>query len=108
MPAISSVAVFCGSRPGADPAFLAAARALGAGLARAGIRLVYGGGKNGMMGAMADAALAAGGTVLGVIPEFLIGWEVAHPGLTASVIERAGPVIRSRPLVTRSEQAPRE
>ena len=86
MPPNYSVAVFCGSRLGNNPAFAAAATALGAGLARAEMRLIYGGGKVGMMGALADAALAAGGQVVGVIPEFLIGWEVAHPGLTDIVV----------------------
>ncbi len=81
-----SVAVFCGSRIGSDPAFAEAARDLGLGLARAGIRLVYGGGKNGMMGVLADAVLASGGTVYGVIPDFLRKWEVAHPGATSMVV----------------------
>lgn len=75
-----SVAVFCGSRFGHDPAFRAAAHALGQGLAKAGIRLVYGGGNVGLMGVTADAALAAGGHVLGVIPTFLQRREVAHQG----------------------------
>jgi uncharacterized protein (TIGR00730 family) len=79
---ISSVAVFCGSRPGFDPAFAAAGRALGLGLAKDGIRLVYGGGRTGMMGVVADAVLEGGGKVLGVIPVFLTKLEVAHPGLT--------------------------
>jgi len=83
---ISSVAVFCGSRLGFDPRFAEAARELGAGLAGAGIRLVYGGGKNGIMGALADAVLVAGGTVLGVIPDFLTKWEVAHPGVTEMIV----------------------
>ncbi|MSP01974.1 MAG: TIGR00730 family Rossman fold protein [Acetobacteraceae bacterium] len=83
---IYSVAVFCGSRPGANPAFAAAAQELGFGLAAAGIRLVYGGGKNGLMGILADASLVAGGTVLGVIPDFLTKWEVAHDGLTELAI----------------------
>jgi uncharacterized protein (TIGR00730 family) len=83
---ISSVAVFCGSRLGVDPAFANAARDLGQGLASAGIRLVYGGGKTGMMGALADAVLEAGGTVLGVIPDFLTRLEVAHPDVTEMVI----------------------
>ena len=82
MPEIYSVAVFCGSRLGFDPAFSNAARDLGAGLAYAGIRLVYGGGKNGLMGIVADAVLQNGGRILGVIPDFLTKWEVAHPGLT--------------------------
>jgi hypothetical protein len=86
MPAIHAVAVFCGSRAGNDPAYNAAAQALGRALGEAGIRLVYGGGRIGLMGAMADAALAAGGTVLGVIPEFLTRREVAHEGLGELVI----------------------
>jgi uncharacterized protein (TIGR00730 family) len=83
---ISSVAVFCGSRLGFDPAFANAARELGRGLASAGIRLIYGGGKNGMMGVLADAVLDAGGTVTGVIPDFLTKWEVAHPGVTEMIV----------------------
>jgi uncharacterized protein (TIGR00730 family) len=78
-----AVAVFCGSRTGHDPALLAATQRLGAGLAAHGIGVVYGGGRIGLMGALADAALAAGGTVTGVIPAFLTQWEVAHDGLTA-------------------------
>ena len=78
MPAIHSVAVFCGSNSGTDPAFTAGAHALGRGLAAAGMRLVYGGGRVGLMGAVADAVLACGGEVLGVIPEFLARLEVAH------------------------------
>lgn len=78
---IRSVAVFCGSRPGHDPVHAAAARALGEGLARAGITLVYGGGGVGLMGVVAQAALAAGGRVRGVIPDFLMRAEKALPGL---------------------------
>jgi uncharacterized protein (TIGR00730 family) len=81
MPDIRAVAVFCGAHMGHDPVFAAAASALGRGLAEAGIRLVFGGGRVGLMGVMADAALATGGDVLGVIPEFLVGWEVAHQGI---------------------------
>jgi uncharacterized protein (TIGR00730 family) len=81
MPEIHSVAVFCGSNSGADPAFDAGARALGRGLAGAGMRVVYGGGRVGLMGAVADAAVEAGGEVLGVIPEFLARLEVAHTGI---------------------------
>jgi hypothetical protein len=77
-----AVAVFCGSRFGNDPAWRAAAEALGTGLAHAGIRLVYGGGGIGLMGALADAALAAGGEVFGVLPDFLRKAEVPHGGLT--------------------------
>lgn len=77
-----SVCVYCGSRPGALPAYEAAAQALGSAIARRGWRLVYGGGNVGLMGTVADAALAAGGTVLGVIPDSLMRREVGHPGLT--------------------------
>jgi uncharacterized protein (TIGR00730 family) len=86
MPRILAVAVFCGSRSGNDPAYSTAAQALGQGLARAGIRLVYGGGRIGLMGIMADAALAEGGAVTGVIPEFLTRREVAHAGITELVV----------------------
>lgn len=86
MPAIQSVAVFCGSQPGDNPTFAHAARTLGRGLGEAGIRLVYGGGRVGLMGALADAVLAAGGEVLGVIPEFLTKREVAHTGVSDMVV----------------------
>lgn len=76
-----AVAVFCGSRFGADAAHRAAAQALGAGLAAQGTRLIYGGGHVGLMGAVADAVLAAGGAVTGVIPDFLARREVAHAGV---------------------------
>jgi uncharacterized protein (TIGR00730 family) len=74
--------VFCGSMPGARPGYLAAARAVGTLLARRGIGLVYGGGSIGLMGAVADAALAAGGEVTGVIPRNLEARELDHKGLT--------------------------
>lgn len=79
---IRSVAVFCGTRPGHDPAHAEAARQLGAGLARAGLTLVYGGGGIGLMGLVAEAALGAGGRVRGVIPEFLTRVERPYPALT--------------------------
>ncbi|HSA59460.1 MAG TPA: TIGR00730 family Rossman fold protein [bacterium] len=79
---IGAVCVFCGSSPGDRPVFADAARALGTTLAHRGIRLVYGGGNVGLMGVVADAALAAGGEVVGVIPEALFAKEVAHGGLT--------------------------
>ncbi len=75
---IRSVAVFCGSRHGHDPAMARAAEALGTGLAQRDMRLVYGGGRIGLMGVLADAVLAAGGDVSGVIPEFLTRTEAAH------------------------------
>jgi uncharacterized protein (TIGR00730 family) len=77
-----SVCVYCGSRFGASPAFLSAARALGQAIATRGWRLVYGGGNVGLMGATADAALEAGGQVVGVIPERLMNREVGHRGLS--------------------------
>lgn len=77
-----TVAVFCGSSFGNDPACRQAAEALGTGLAHAGIRVVYGGGRIGLMGALADAALAAGGDVVGVLPDFLRTREIAHNALT--------------------------
>jgi uncharacterized protein (TIGR00730 family) len=76
------LAVYCGSSPGADPAFAAAARATGEEMARRGIGLVYGGGRLGLMGIVADAVLAGGGEAHGVIPQALIDLEVAHTGLT--------------------------
>src|SRR5262245_28614037 len=77
-----SVCVFCGSAPGARPSYSAAAREMGESLARAGIALVYGGGKLGLMGIVADAVLKAGGHAIGVIPRMLIEREAAHPNLT--------------------------
>ena len=77
-----SICVFCGSASGVDPAFADAARAVGREIARRGWTLVYGGGRVGLMGILADAALAEGGRVIGVIPRFLYEWEVGHDGLT--------------------------
>jgi uncharacterized protein (TIGR00730 family) len=74
--------VFCGSRAGARPEYAEAASALGRTLAQRGIELVYGGGNVGLMGVVADACLAAGGRVTGVIPQALLEWEVGHAGLT--------------------------
>lgn len=76
------VCVFAGASPGRNPVHLAAARALGAAIAQRGLGLVYGGASVGLMGACADAALAAGGEVIGVLPEALAGREIAHHGLT--------------------------
>jgi uncharacterized protein (TIGR00730 family) len=74
--------VFCGSSAGGQPEYAAAARELGALLARQGFGLVYGGGHVGLMGVLADAVLAGGGEVIGVIPQALVDRELAHPGLT--------------------------
>lgn len=78
---MKSVCVYCGSSVGADPVYAEAARAAGAALAARGLRLVYGGGRVGLMGLTADACLAAGGRVTGVIPDFLAVREVAHQGV---------------------------
>lgn len=77
-----SVSVYCGSRHGARPAYVEAARVLGTAIGARGWQLVYGGGKVGLMGEVADATLAAGGRVIGVIPESLMRREVGHKGLT--------------------------
>jgi hypothetical protein len=79
---LSRICVYCGSSAGASPAFAEAARSLGELLAGSGITLVYGGAAVGLMGVLADAALSAGGEVVGVIPRHLFGREIAHPGLT--------------------------
>jgi uncharacterized protein (TIGR00730 family) len=79
---MDSVCVFCGSRDGNDPGYLAAARATGAAIARRGWRLIYGGGGVGVMGSLADGALAEGGEVIGVMPRALLTKEVPHPGIT--------------------------
>jgi uncharacterized protein (TIGR00730 family) len=81
VPAPSSVCVFCGSNGGADPAYLQAAAAVGRGLAERGIRTVYGGGRVGLMGALADSARAAGGEVIGVMPQALVDREIGHTGI---------------------------
>jgi uncharacterized protein (TIGR00730 family) len=78
---LRSLCVFCGSSFGYRPAYRAAAAMVGRTLAERGIRLVYGGGKIGLMGAVADAALAAGGDVVGIIPQHLMEKEVGHGGL---------------------------
>jgi uncharacterized protein (TIGR00730 family) len=75
------VCVFCGASSGRDPAYAAAARALGGAIVGRGLGLVYGGGRVGLMGAVADAVLAAGGEVTGVIPTQLVERELAHGGL---------------------------
>lgn len=76
------VAVYCASNDGAKPGYVATARDLGTLLAHRGITVVYGGGRTGLMGALADAAMAAGGDVIGVMPHGLVEREVAHRGIT--------------------------
>lgn len=77
------ICVFCASSPGFDASFVAMASAAATAIVRAGFGVVYGGGRVGLMGAVADAALAAGGEVVGVIPQALSSVEVAHTGLSA-------------------------
>lgn len=76
-----TLCVYCGSRPGTLPAFTEAAREIGTQIGRRGWNLVYGGGRSGLMGAVADAAIAAGAHVIGVIPHSLMEREVGHTGL---------------------------
>lgn len=79
---LKRLCVFCGSSSGIDPAYVKAARAFGLELARRQLTLVYGGGNIGLMGVVADAVLAGGGKVIGVIPRFLENRELAHRGVT--------------------------
>ena len=76
-----SICVYCGARAGNDPRHAEAARQLGRAIGERGFRLVYGGGRAGLMGEVADAALAAGGQVLGIIPRRLVARELGHPGI---------------------------
>jgi uncharacterized protein (TIGR00730 family) len=85
---VKSVCVFCGSSTGADPAYREAGRDFGRRLAGRGLGLVFGGGHVGIMGAVADGALEAGGRVTGVIPAAMVEKELAHPGLTECVVVR--------------------
>lgn len=80
---LQRVCVYCASNDGARPEYLASARQIGTLLAERGMAVVYGGGRVGLMGALADAALGAGGEVIGVMPHALVQREVAHHGLTA-------------------------
>ena len=79
--AIKSICVYCGSQPGRDPAYRAAAQTLGRAMAESGIDLVYGGGTKGIMGAVADAIMSAGGKAIGIIPEFLMDKEASRHSL---------------------------
>lgn len=86
MAVMPSVCVFCGSRVGAEPRYKAAAIETGAGIAARGWRLVYGGGSVGLMNETANAALAGGAPVIGVIPQFLMDFEAGHSGLTDLIL----------------------
>src|SRR3712207_6609996 len=79
---MNSVCVFCGSSIGANPKYRDAAQELGTAIARSGRQLVFGGGHVGLMGALADAALAVGGEVIGVMPQHLVDREIAHLNVT--------------------------
>ncbi len=81
-----SLGVYCGSRTGADPAFIQAAQTVGRWIGQHGGQLVYGGGHNGLMGALADACLAAGGRVVGVIPKALVEREWAHRSCSELIV----------------------
>ena len=83
---ITSLAVFCGSKPGNNPLFAGHAAELGELLAKHKIKLIYGGGSAGLMGIIADSAMGNGGEVKGVIPKLLLEWEVQHRGITELVI----------------------
>src|SRR5215468_6774396 len=85
---IRKICVYCGSGPGTDPAFIESARAFGAILAKNGVRLVFGGGAVGMMGAIAKSVLDHGGAVTGVIPEFLVSREHAMRGADNLIVTR--------------------
>jgi len=89
MPTLKRICVFCGSSVGSRPAYAAAARELGNSLAKRGVGIVFGGGKVGLMGVLADAALAAGGEAIGVIPDALVAREIAHNGLTKLHVVRS-------------------
>ena len=79
---VTSIAVFCGSQSGINPLYQQQAKELGKYLGENKIRLIYGGGSKGLMGAIADSVMAYGGEVVGVIPELLIGWEHQHEGIS--------------------------
>jgi uncharacterized protein (TIGR00730 family) len=85
---IRKICVYCGSGPGTDPAFIESARAFGAILAKNGVGLVFGGGAVGMMGAIAKSVLDHGGTVTGIIPEFLVAREHAMRGTDNLIVTR--------------------
>ncbi len=102
MEKLEAIAVFCGSREGADPAYAQAARQLGAKMAARGIGLVFGGGRIGLMGIIADAVLKGGGHVTGVIPEFLDRMEVSHDGVS-ELIKVASMHARKNTMFSRAD-----
>ncbi len=102
IPKLTSLCVFCGSQAGSDPVYAAAAATLGRSMAAQGVTLVYGGGRVGLMGAVADAVLNAGGNIVGVIPTFLKNKELAHPKAT-EMIEVPDMHTRKRVMFERSD-----
>ena len=102
MSQISTVCVYCGASPGLDLGHRRAARALGESIAKAGLRLVYGGGRVGLMGVVADAALAAGGAVTGIIPGHIQSREVGHNELSELLVVDSMHT-RKRMMVERSD-----
>jgi hypothetical protein len=81
-----SLAIFCGSKPGHNPVYVQKAKSLGVLMAKHHITMIYGGGKNGLMGCVADAIMENGGTVRGVIPQLLIDWESQHTEITELLV----------------------
>lgn len=102
--AISSLAVFCGSKNGNNPMFVEAARELGHLLAQKGVTLIYGGGNKGIMGAIANAVLEKNGKVVGIIPEILKSWEAHHEGITELIVVE-NMHVRKRMLYERCDAA---
>ncbi len=96
MSTIRSICVYCGSSPGSRPLYVEAGRALGRSIAEAGLRLVYGGGTKGIMGAVAEGTMAAGGPVTGIIPRFLINKE-----RTATELDRLDELVVTEDMHTR-------
>ncbi|RYY97958.1 MAG: TIGR00730 family Rossman fold protein [Chitinophagaceae bacterium] len=101
---LRSLAIFCGSKNGNNPLFVEHARALGRALAERGVALIYGGGRNGLMGAVADSAMGAGGAVHGVIPQHLAQFEHQHEAITELVVVEDMHV-RKRTLYERCDAA---
>src|SRR3546814_12574938 len=94
---MKSICVYCGSNAGLRPTYAERAKALGTRIANENLALVYGGGNVGLMGIVADAVLEGGGEVIGVIPQQLVDWEVAHRGVTK--LETVGPMQDRQPLL---------
>ncbi len=104
MQAIQSLAVFCGSKAGNNPAYINDAIQVGTLMAKQNIELIYGGGGKGLMGAVADAVLNNGGKVTGIIPTLLLSWEQQHTALT-NLIEVADMHVRKRMMYDKSDAA---